>query len=1685
MDNDYVPPVVLASDTTDLQSSGFSRLGDAVTKGIGSAAISGGLGIYNTFLDYTGQEALDTGKVIRDFDNSWGDYYDQNKELIDLGGFVATSFIPGSLGIKVLKLARSGEALGAVGRALNLAPTKSAQALSTGLAELARSGGTLTAEVTAAKRAKMAWDVADNVLLSAAAEIAVTATMNDAPIFEGQDRWDFAQNIATGALFGGAIGGALETFASRGILKSAQKAIEKNRRDFDTVFDPVKVGLSKSDEILNFTENLLKLPDDFYSTNFDYSVGGKAKTAVLDTAEAFKGAKTRAEKVGMDNLMGKFNELADGGEVTGQAMFQFIAGKIKDGRNSGAAAEDIADTIQGYLQGVKKVSNLTPESASITPPKQFFVNLEPKGLDDIFSDVKGVKTGKQAYYLTTEDPRQIKFGSVNRLGYDSVAEAFDDGYDAVVNSAGHISINPKSSYIKSTPDGALKNKFYLDLPTGSLTDDVILTGADLMKSPSDFKSYGDSVYIGRNRFPQAESVPADLSDSSLNASARYMWASSDAVSEKDLAKRVIDWSDFPLLDKAKTFQSLATDSDTTVKLPDGTLQKFTDLVDVPSFVNELKLDFLQGALNKEVKGYDTRHLEAHMNVSRDWIENAAANNYAKTQEQLAETGSLSKYFKPQTVQMEWDPNISQVAVNAGPIGPNHYATVVLGHHYTLQTRLRVQDNAFTAVMGEDAKLFQDADELLSRGVSESGAGATGLGFSNADYGDSARLHVQDTGKATAVTMQKWRDRDIQSIAPAINKVRDSLEASAELGVLTTALRRDPAKYYLELADDVTGTPHRLIDKEAYGLLNKNPNDFNSIDEAVEYLQEQGKRGVYEVKNPEVGEFFDQSRALNRERLSKQTTLLNASGLARNLDPEVIYAPPVDTRRYPYFAFVTAKERVGALTDLSMITAKSEDQLRQLTGKVGEDYEVIFKEDTKKFFKAKGQYDYDATINDSKVNSDLQRRGILGDFFPETRGENVLEDYVRWHGNASDNLVRTAVQVKNRQFLSEMNFLSDQYEAASTSTVQGAGILKSKIADPFNDYTKTMLNISKQGEYPLLDSLNEFTDKIGKKMYEGLDSLRQSIFGQKSSDLASLDYAQKLTEDAGLGSPYKTMAEYLYANERFPKNILKESIQKVNYWLSTTTLRLDFANSIVNVISTPIMLGTEVSSIKTLAAKDADATGKLNELFNVKVPGQDVGVPSTTKLVYRALQNFWGSDKEALMARYRDNGDLKTATQIYHEVLDDIAYKPNQTPSVWKDRLDKAVEKGATITGNNFAEDLTRFVSADVMRQISDPLVDAGSMTVKEQNAYISSFVNRVQGNYISSQRPVAFQGTVGSAISLFQTYSFNVLQQLFRHAENGDKKTLAVFAGLQSSIYGMNGLPFFDAVNTHLIGSAAGNTEHKDAYYATSLGNHDLANWMLYGTASAFPMFGNKSPALFSRGDINPRNVTLLPVNPLDVPAVSASIKLVNSVAQFGQQAAAGANLSGAFLQALEHQGWSRPLAGFAQLLAGESTTSKGSLISAANDLETTSWLSRIPERLVDYGGVTRLMGAKPMDEAIALNQLYRNKTYQAMDRQKLETLGQAVKTKLGNNQMPSSDELEEVMQKYTNAGGRQETFSSSLQRWMKDSNTSIVNQVSANMGNPYSKKMQMLMGGEQLQDYNTIGNATSLPDTGSNTPTQ
>lgn len=1694
-------PALLGADTTDLQSSGASPITDAITKGLPAAAISGLMSVYNTYESVTGQEITDIGATIRKYDSGMANYYDEHKAGVDTLGFMATAIIPGTLGMKALKLAQAGEMTGAIGRGLGYAGTRRGEYVREAMSQLAQSGGTITKQVNSAKWKAFGFSVADQALQASAFELAVAATMNQSPVFEDQQGLSsFAWNVALGAGVGGVIGGALEHFATRGLLTQFQGKIQLARREFDTLDAAAATKVKSGNDVQMFAENLVNLADDFHDLSFTYKeVGtGKSRTDVFPTAEAFKQVSGNANKLALEQMALKFNELAGGNELVGQSYFGLVSKIITDGKTAGKLPDDIAADVSGWLQNVKQVRHINPAEQGAEGSVAFFVNKSPKDASDLFVSARNADTTKQAYYLSGNDASKITSRVVDSIevGNPEMLAAFKEGADVITTTDGRLVVNPASKLVRKGKDEGLRTTFFANIEKGHLeTDNVVVHAADTMRGLNDFKAYPTEIWINKRKYVQPETLESSVATKALQSSARYMWATKLETSW--FKNRVVDINDFPVVERLLQSE-LGSDlqSSVQIKLTNGNIEPLSDLVDLRRYVQEAKLQKLESELadagtttktlitGDEVvtKGYDTRQMASALGVTQDWIEKAIARGFRADTELAGEEGvaKLGSYFKPKNVAVDFDTERSQL-VNAlgarasitpavGPVpGPSHWATAQLSHQYELKIGTQQRENASRAVLGDDASKFPTAAEDLGKLTSEAGSGAKSLSASNASYGQRAELFSQEVGKQLTLVMQKWRDAAVEMLSFNINAVRDNDFASAELGILTTAFRRDAQKYKLR-SEPIADTDGVIRNARKFTAYDKDADQLvisrqaADLDEAIEFLQSQGRRGAYDIKSQAVGEFLEQHVNLNDARLDKLRPLYAAAGQTRTVESGLVYIPPVDTRRYNHFAFVVPKERFGNDSVVSMITAKDADQLRALAATVPDSHNVVYKGNTENYFKAKGQYDYDAGLNESKINSELRRSGALGDFHPETRGQNVLEDYVRWHGTQEENVARRAVEVKYRQYTSELQFLSDQYTLADKSVFAGkVALLEKRIADPFQDYKKTMLALSKQSEFPLLDSLNEFVDRIGKTAYQKIDALRD-----QKSGLIDFAKANEIATEHGLGSPYTGVEQYLTANAKYPKNAIALAFKAVNGALAATTLRMDFANSIINTISTPIMIGTEMASIRNLAKNDPELVGKLAELTSVTVPGQaGQSMPSTSKLIGKAIWNFFGKDKDALLKRFEQNGDIKTDMRQYFDALDDLAFKPTAAPNKLMDSMSAGVEKMAKITGNNFAEQLTRFVSADVMRQLSEPLVTAGRLSLQEQNSYISSFVNRVQGNYISSQRPVIFQGTTGAAVGLFQTYAFNVLQQLLRHVENRDQKALWTFAGLQSSVYGLNGLPFFDAINTHLIGQmAAGNPEHRDAYTAAAGFNHELGNWLLYGTASAFPLFGDKSPALYTRGDINPRNLTILPILPWDIPAVSASIKLFNTVKTFGKTVAGGGDTGQAMLQALEHQGWNRPLAGFAQVIAGQTTTSKGSLISSANDMETTAMLSNIPERLFSVQGASRLLGARPMDEAVALNQYYRMKTYDAADRARIADVGQAVKTKLYNNQMPDDGEMQKFMHDYATSGGRIETFSSSLQRWSKDANMSVVNQMRDKMQSPSGRNMRMLMGdGEGLED--------------------
>ncbi|TFZ81664.1 hypothetical protein [Candidatus Macondimonas diazotrophica] len=618
---------------------------------------------------------------------------------------------------------------------------------------------------------------------------------------------------------------------------------------------------------------------------------------------------------------------------------------------------------------------------------------------------------------------------------------------------------------------------------------------------------------------------------------------------------------------------------------------------------------------------------------------------------------------------------------------------------------------------------------------------------------------------------------------------------------------------------------------------------------------------------------------------------------------------------------------------------------------------------------------------------------------------------------------------------------------------------STLGSEFVELATEALGLKKSDSNMLIDLLN--TTEIGSNVrltdkaadwYNSLESnytLVDNIIAESDAAFGSI----------GFRSAYWGAAEQIFANTRIDRGVLSTFIRTANTFLTNTVLRWDPINTAINKISLPVIMMPEIKSlINAIKSGNEQAAGELSRLAEVVVPGSDgARILSPYKLIANAYKILHSDQAGPILQEFKKRGIVvDTLDQHYkgmdaltltgHETAKDLQKKTIQLRQLLKDWGNIA----AVATGNEWAERTNRAVAALVMKQLTDLGVKYGKLSEKESWAYINLFTNRVNGVIRAAERPLMFQGPIGQAMGLFQSYQFNLMQQAFRHIGEGNLKYAAMMAGLQGSIFGASSLPGFDLINDSLVGNAAGNKNHTDAYMVAS-------DWVLYGMPSYFT-----STALFTRGDVNPRTWTVVPnpTNPTELPIFSSIAKAVSSVKTAFGSWTEGAPAWDSFLLGLEHLGLSRPLSGLAVSLRGLTndelrahSTQKNAQFLYANDLMSITTL-------------TRIAGAKPLDEAKMLNNFYRINAYASEDRRRRMDLGIAMKVSLGSGNVPDAETLGDFAAEYVARGGSPKRYNSYFMDQYKNANVSQAKQLSERLNSPYARNMQFLLGGTEGLTY-------------------
>lgn len=780
------------------------------------------------------------------------------------------------------------------------------------------------------------------------------------------------------------------------------------------------------------------------------------------------------------------------------------------------------------------------------------------------------------------------------------------------------------------------------------------------------------------------------------------------------------------------------------------------------------------------------------------------------------------------------------------------------------------------------------------------------------------------------------------------------------------------------------------------------------------------RGVMEMWQ------YDQANAM-----VKRASVANVLGTHMKLDQDILRAPAVDLRQYRMVAFVrpnTAK--MASDPTKYMIYAQSAEELNTKIGairqSIGEDYHIIRNGEDAEYFKAMQEYEFGHEFRDLYADISKENRGRTADVLPPLGQDTsrALADMKRTAFRNEQYVLRSSVELKNAEVLEQLRRYGDYVDSAESKS-----LLKNFTSRASHIYTDTvglMLDLpSYKGQgMELWNEVNtaiaqrgskvvDFVSAQGSVIGKGVRALNESIGKLRGKNptapvkLQEQDYAKinQMMADQGFTSPLQDVSELIMQSSD-PKvsNSLSELSRTMSNLVSMTLLRADPAHSIMQLTSSTILSLPVLQELRTALPEVAA------KLTGVVHPTTGIVEPNIHKLYFKGVARGFSSQPDAVEFRnaLKDRGIISDYIGQFLETTDMSQLNGSHTYEKVQAKLNDVAGFVSKYSGHTKSEEVARFAIADAVRE----MCVARGIPDKEMWPIISNAVDKVHGNYTAGQRPQLFNGVIGQNVGLFQTYFFNIVQHMTKHIADGSKRQLATMAALQSSMFGAQSIPGFNTLNS-LVAGATGSDS--DLYSISDANNPD--SWSAYG------MFGLASQAFgidFSgRGNLNPRYASIVPTEFANLATVStltgAIGNLYNTV---GMLSDGNVTVGAALAHGLAHNGMNRPLQGLGTILQNAATSNTGQVDVANVNMD--------PAGNIAWGAMfSRVIGARPMDEAILRSHFYRQAGYDAAHREKMAELGATL-------QQGGVEDWGQIATEYESAGGDLQNFNAFVLRNMQ-----------------------------------------------------
>ena len=473
-------------------------------------------------------------------------------------------------------------------------------------------------------------------------------------------------------------------------------------------------------------------------------------------------------------------------------------------------------------------------------------------------------------------------------------------------------------------------------------------------------------------------------------------------------------------------------------------------------------------------------------------------------------------------------------------------------------------------------------------------------------------------------------------------------------------------------------------------------------------------------------------------------------------------------------------------------------------------------------------------------------------------------------------------------------------------------------------------------------------------------------------------------------PFQNMLDFAEKTnvQRAPSDLYKHASALNNFVAATAIRMFDVGMMATNMLSLTATLPVVVNMLKPMPGESEAARLERIGIFSTQTP-EGLSYFSTSKALVEGTHYFFSEDAKrirdiAVKKGFFDQSAAETQ-KVYGET--GTSFLHNQ--------IKAAVDKASYLTDTS--ERLARAISFMTFFRMANK-----GMGLSEDAAMVwaHSQANKVIADFRPANKPVMFQGAAGMPLGLFTTYMWNYLHRFQDLIELGDKRNLALQAGLQTSLFGAESMPGWNEFLSHFMSNYDGTDSPVDRL------NRGI------GT-TATDVLLNGAISHFSGISVGPRNAVGLPfargLGAQTVPGIQEIQRIGQVMGKtIDSMVTSGRVEPGRIAEIVAQSGLNKGLSNAIELFQGRALDYNDNIIE--NDTRTK------------IGIAARLLGFKPLFADESRQEFARERATDKVHEEMKNRLGDNIKYLVRSKNL-TADTLETALAGYVQAKGKPENF--------------------------------------------------------------